>query len=153
MSTTMNEKTGIITDLLNATYKSLKSIVPVHYEMSKPRLLGKSLELQFGVLIGVTGDIKGRLILAGHREVFGAIGESMFGMPLDGEMLSSFSGELGNMIAGGISTTIVENDLKTDITAPTIMEGNTRLSGYENAIQVTAEFENIGGMNIYLLLN
>lgn len=153
MSTTMNENTGTITDLLNATYKSLKSIVPVHYEMSKPRLLGKSLELQFGVLIGVTGDVKGRLILAGPKETFGAIGESMFGMPLDGEMLSSFSGELGNMLAGGISTTIVEKDIKTDITAPTIMEGNTTLSGYENAIQVTAEFEKIGSMNIYLLLN
>ncbi|OZU87192.1 chemotaxis protein CheX [Virgibacillus indicus] len=153
MTPTVTERNRTITDLLNATYTSLKSIVPINYQMSKPQLLGKTLNLQFGVLIGVTGDIKGRLILAGNPAVFSSIGESMFGMPLEGEMLSSFSGELGNMLAGRIATAIVESDIKTDITAPTIMEGNTTLSGYEKAIQLTAEFDHVGGMDIYLLLN
>lgn len=153
MAITMNDSNKTITDLLNGTFASLKSIVPINYQMSKPHLLGKHLELQFGVLIGVTGDIKGRLILAGDKAVFSSIGEAMFGMPLEGEMLSSFSGELGNMLAGRISTTIVENGIQTDITAPTIMQGTTTLSGHEKAIHMTAEFDNIGGMDIYLLLN
>ena len=51
------------------------------------------------MLIGITGDVKGLLVLEGNEIVFGGIGEAMFGMPLEGEMLGSFSGELGNMIA------------------------------------------------------
>ncbi|MHA6250901.1 chemotaxis protein CheX [Oceanobacillus sp. CAU 1775] len=151
--TTTSVRNRTITDLLNGTKIALDGIVPTPYQMSKPKLLGKSLNIQFGVLIGVTGDVKGRLILAGDSVVFASIGELMFGMPVAGDMLASFSGELGNMLAGGISTSIAQNKLKTDITAPTIMEGNTTLSGYENAIQLTATFENIGALNIYLLLN
>ena len=150
---TMNEKNKAITDLLNGTYESLKSVIPINYQISKPQLLGKNLEFQFGVLIGVTGDVKGSLILTGDSVVFSSIGEAMFGMPLEGEMLSSFSGELGNMLAGRISTIILENGIQTDITAPTILQGNTTLSGYEKAIHMTANFDHIGAMDIYLLIN
>lgn len=153
MTITSIERNRLITVLLNSTYTSLKSIVPINYQMSKPSLLDKTLNLQFGVLIGVTGDIKGRLILAGEQAVFGSIGEMMFGMNLEGEMLSSFSGELGNMLAGRISTTIVENGIETDITAPTIMEGDTTLSGSEKAIKTTATFDDVGDLDIYLLLD
>lgn len=153
MTIAINERNKTITDLLNGTYASLKSIVPIKYQMSKPHLLGKNLEVQFGVLIGVTGDIKGSLILSGDTNVFSSIGEAMFGMPLEGEMLSSFSGELGNMLAGRISTTITENGIQTNITAPTILQGNTTLSGYEKAIHIVAEFDHTGGMDIYLLIN
>ncbi|MFD1446899.1 chemotaxis protein CheX [Oceanobacillus profundus] len=152
MTITINERNKIVTDFLNGTYASLKSIVPIKYQMSKPHLLGKHLEVQFGVLIGVTEDIKGSLILSGDTTVFSSIGEAMFGMPLEGEMLSSFSGEFGKL-AGRISTIIVENGIQTDITAPTILQGNTTLSGYEKAIHIIAEFDYTGGMDIYLLLN
>src|SRR5690625_3740628 len=152
MTIATNEKNRIITILLNSANKALRSIVPINFEMSKPTLMNQSVELQFGVLIGVLGDVKGRLILAGERTVFGSIGEVMYGMSLEGEMLTSFSGELGNMLVGGISTDIANNDLKTDITAPTILEGNTKLSGYESAIQFTVHFENIGEMEMYFLV-
>lgn len=153
MTITSIERNRLITVLLNSTYTSIKSVVPINYQMSKPSLLDKTLNLQFGVLIGVTGGIKGRIILAGEPAVFGSIGEMMFGMNLEGEMLASFSGELGNMLAGRISTTIVENGIKTDITAPTIMEGDTTLSGSEKAIKTTAAFDDVGDLDIYLLLD
>lgn len=152
MTIATNEKSRVITILLNAANKTLRSIVPIHFEMSKPQLMNHPVELQFGVLIGVLGDVKGRLILASDRSVFGSIGEVMYGMSLEGDMLTSFSGELGNMLVGGISTDIVKNNLKTDITAPTILEGNTKLSGYENAIQFTVQFENVGNMEMYFLV-
>lgn len=76
-----------------------------------------------------------------------------FGMPVEEEMLASFSGELGNMLAGGLSTNIVQNGIKTDITSPTIMQGSTTLSGYERAIHMRAVFEAKGVLNIYLLLD
>jgi len=111
------------------------------------------LDLQFGVLIGFTGDLKGKLILSGEHAVFSEIGKSMFGMDIEGEMLTSFSGELGNMLAGNLSAKIEEHGIRTDITAPTIMEGKTTLSGFDKAIQLTADFENTGNMDIYLLID
>ena len=117
--------------MLNGTYTSLKTIMPIHHEIQKPRLLKQSLHLHFGVLIGMTIDIKGKLILAGNSTLFGFIGESMYGMPLEGEMLLSFSGELGNMIAGGLSTHLVDCGIKTDITSPTIIQGNVILSDHQ----------------------
>ncbi|MBD1224570.1 chemotaxis protein CheX [Virgibacillus halodenitrificans] len=153
MPITIEERNKTITSLLNGTNKALASIVPMDFSMSKPKLLGKSLHLQFGVLIGITGDIKGKLILAGDQPMFGAIGEKMFGMPLEGEMLASFSGELGNMLAGGIATNIIQDGVKTDITAPTIMQGNTTLTGYEKALHLPVAFMHSGEMDIYLLLD
>ena len=143
----------LITDLLDSTYSSLKTIVPVNHEIRKPQVLNQSLHLNFGVLIGITIDIKGKLILAGNPTIFGSIGESMFGMPLEGEMLVSFSGELGNLIAGGLSTNLVERGINTDITSPTIIEGNVTLSGYKNALQMSAVFDNGEEMDIYILID
>ncbi|WP_339227287.1 chemotaxis protein CheX [Oceanobacillus sp. FSL K6-2867] len=153
MVTTKEERNRSVVFLLNGMNSSLKSIIPIPSEIAKPTLAGASLSLQFGVLIGFTGDAKGKLILSGDPSVFAAIGETMFGMAVEGEMLASFSGELGNMLAGNLSTTIVQDGIKTDITAPTIMQGSTTLSGYEKALQLSADFGKTGKLDIYLLLD
>lgn len=149
----LQEKSKAITTLLNGTIASIKNVIPIEYGVSKPQLSGESLKLGFGVLIGITGDVRGKLVLSADSTVFGAIGERMFGMPLEGEMLVSFSGELGNMIAGGLSTNIVQSGITTDITAPTIMEGKTTLLGYERAIRLTVSFGSIGELDLYLLVD
>jgi chemotaxis protein CheX len=149
----MKERNRSVTTLLNGMNKSLESIVPMDCQLSKPGLLGKTLNLHFGVLIGFTGGLKGKLILAGDSSVFASIGETMFGMVGEGEMLASFSGEFGNMLAGNLSTAIVDNGMMIDITAPTIMQGNIRLSGYDKAIHLNASLINTGDLDIYLLLD
>ncbi|WP_047982708.1 chemotaxis protein CheX [Ornithinibacillus contaminans] len=153
MESVLQEKSKAITVLLNGTISSIQHVIPIKHEIRKPELSNESLKLQFGVLIGITGDVKGKLVLSADQSVFGAIGQAMFGMPLEGEMLTSFSGELGNMIAGGLSTNIVQSGLKTDITAPTIIEGNTNLSGYEKAIKLPVVFESVGELILYLLVD
>lgn len=153
MTITLEERNRSVKELLNGTYTALKTVVPINHEIAKPQLLKQHLQTQFGVLIGITGDVKGKLVLSGESTVFGSIGESMFGMPVEGEMLASFSGELGNMIAGSLSTNIVKEGINTDITSPTIIQGKTKLSGYERAIQVTVSFDQVGEMEIYLLLD
>lgn len=149
----MVERNKSVRILLNGTNSAIQTVVPIKHEISKPRLLEKSLHIKFGVLIGIIGDVKGKLVLAGDAAVFGSIGEVMFGMALEGEMLASFSGELGNMLAGSLSTNIVQEGINTDITSPTIIQGDTTLSGYEKALHVTIEFSEIGEMNSYLLLD
>lgn len=153
MIETTTDRNRIITDLLNGMQTALRQIVPMNYNLGAPQLSGEALTLHYGILIGFTGDIKGRLIIAGEKAVFGSIGEKMFGMQLEEEMLVSFSGELGNMLAGGIATQIVEKGFAIDITVPTVMQGNTTLSGYEKAIKITAAFEEAGELDLYLLLN
>jgi chemotaxis protein CheX len=149
---TTDKQSQMISHILNGVSISIKNIIPLKLEVSKPQL-GQSLEFRFGVLIGIVGDIRGKIVFSGDRNVFGGIGKSMFGMPIEGEMLSSFSGELGNMIAAGLSSNIVEHGIQTDITSPTIMEGHTCLSGFEKAYHILVSCENAGELHIYLLLD
>ena len=151
--TTSLEKKPLIIDLLNGTYSSIKNTVPIHHKMKKPKILNQPLNLQYGVLIGLTIDMNGKLILAGDTSIFASIGEAMFGMQLENEMLTSFSGELGNMIAGSLSTNLVENGIRTDITSPIVIEENTTISDYQKGLHLTAVFANKGELDIYILLD
>ncbi|MGJ9383178.1 chemotaxis protein CheX [Salipaludibacillus sp. CF4.18] len=153
MTNLTTEKNQNITNLLNGTVNAIKSVVPLNLELHKAKLSEQVLTLNYGVFIGITGDLKGKMILTGDPEVFGGIGQTMFGMPLEGEMLLSFSGELGNMIAGRLSTNITEQGVNTDITSPTIFQGNTTLTGYKKALHVPVSFESVGPMSIYFLLD
>src|SRR5699024_9846612 len=108
MSFPITERNKTITELLNGTLLSMKKVIPVDYQTKNPQLVKEDLRMEFGVIIGITGDLKGKLVISGSPVTFRAIGEEMFHMPLKGEMLSSFSGEFGNMVAGGLSTNIAE---------------------------------------------
>src|SRR5690625_5843112 len=101
-----------------------------------PQLLDDYFNLKFGVLIGLTGDVKGKLVIEGAPAIFSSIGEFMFGAPLQGEMLLSFSGELGNMIAGGFSTNMAENGEDININYPTMIIYNTMVSCYKHDAKV-----------------
>lgn len=103
---------------------------------------------EMGVLIGIIGDLKGRIIIDGTPEIFGTIGSTMFGMPLEGPMLESFTGELGNMIAGNLCTYTGQYDLELDITPPTVMVGNTKLYGFQQAFKIPAILEDVGDITI-----
>ncbi len=109
--------------------------------------------MNYGVLIGYSGSFKGDLLIRANKEVFSAIGEALYGMPLSDEMLDSFSGELGNMIAGGLSTHLAEQGIETDITHPTVISGDAKLTGFKRVLEVQIQFVNIGSMTMALLIN
>ena len=148
----MNQ-TAVVTRLLNATLSSIKTVVPVESDIKKPELLKQDFRINYGVLIGITGDMHGKLVFGGDMATFASLSEGMYGMPLEGDMLKSFSGELGNMIAGGISTNLEQQDTKILITTPTILQGDTALSGYKRALSLPIQFQQIGHMHAYLLLD
>lgn len=150
----VKQKGKLVMELLNDTLGAIKSVVPMDYGLRKPfSILDQSLCMSFGVLIGFTGDVKGKLVLKGSERFFGSLGEKMYGMALVDDMLSSFAGELGNMVAGGMATNLAKNGIRTDITSPTVMKGNTSLSGFENAIGVNISYLGLGDMEIYLVLD
>lgn len=147
------EKNTLIKELLNGTLASLEKVISLPYNIVHTEALKQSIHLHFGVLIGITGQMKGKLILAGDKLVFSSIGEAMFQIKVEEEMLHSFSGEFGNIVAGNLSTDMITKGIKTDITAPTIMEGSTTLTGYRNGLKVTILFSGIGELDVYLLVD
>ncbi|HEO8421269.1 chemotaxis protein CheX [Niallia sp. FSL W8-0635] len=141
------------TEILNGTIEAVKGVIPCELQIARPALTGTPFVLKsLGVLIGITGDLRGRIIIDGDNQVFGKIGEVMFGMFLEGAMLESFSGELGNMIAGNLSTFVSQNGIEIDITPPTVLVGETKLSGFEKALSLPITLQNIGQLNIVLIL-
>ena len=139
--------------ILNGTIHALKTILPMDIQVKAPSIVSEPFEQQeMGVLIGLIGDLKGRVIIDSSPETFGGIGNTMFGMPLEGEMLESFTGEFGNMIAGNLCTAVGQENLEIDITPPTVMVGNTKLYGFDKAFALHVVISNIGPLTILLTI-
>lgn len=140
--------------ILNGTIHALKTILPMSIDVKAPTITSEPyIQDQMGVLIGLVGDLKGRVIIDGSPQTFGAIGTTMFGMPLEGEMLESFTGEFGNMIAGNLCTHAGQNALELDITPPTVMVGNTKLYGFQHAFRLPAVIDGAGDISILFTID
>ncbi|MGP4081673.1 chemotaxis protein CheX [Pseudalkalibacillus sp. R45] len=110
-----------ITNLLNGAIEVIKTVVPMEYEMGKPQSEIKFEHKdpqQAGVIIGLEKEINGSLLFLASKTFFGECGNQMYGMPFEGEMLDSFIGELGNILAGNIATQLASADITVDITTP-----------------------------------
>ncbi len=140
--------------MLNGTILSLKAIIPKEVHVSSPSITSDPFEQsEISVLIGMVGDMKGRIIIDSTPTTFGAIGEAMFGMRLEGEMLESFTGEFGNMVAGNLCTFVAEQNLELDITPPTVMVGQTKLFGFKHAFKLPVMADGIGNFTILLTID
>jgi chemotaxis protein CheX len=145
--------TANVTNVLNGTIEAVKSVIPASLHIASPSLFTEPVvQSSIGVLIGMTGDIRGRLIIEAEHSVFSGIGEMMFGMAIEGEMLESFTGELGNMIAGNLSTHVSQKDIIMDITPPTVIVGQTKMYGFDKAFRVPVQFEDKKELQIILML-
>ena len=149
----IKEKNIVVTTLLNAALSSIETVIPIENQIQKPKLLKDNFQIDFGVLIGIVGDLEGKLVFSGNTSTFASIGKGMYGMPLNGEMLQSFSAELGNMIAGSISTNLSKNNTDVIISTPTILQGETILFGYKQALELSVSFKDIGHIKACLLLD
>ncbi|WP_163536532.1 chemotaxis protein CheX [Gracilibacillus sp. YIM 98692] len=143
----------MLKELYNGSVQTIKNVVPIEQDFQSPKLSTKPLNVEYGVLIGFSGTYKGELVIQAEHDIFRAIGEALYGMQLSDDMLDSFSGELGNMIAGGISTHLANQEIHTDITHPTIISGNAQLTGFKRVLEVHIDYQNIGDMKMSLLLN
>lgn len=140
--------------IVNSSIHSLKTILPLELNIQTPSMLSEPyIQKEMGVLIGLLGDIRGRVIIDSASSTFSSIGEKMFGMPLEGEMLESFTGELGNMFAGNLCTYVGEQSYNVDITPPTVLVGNTKLLGFEKALKLPTLIEGIGQLTILLTID
>ncbi|MFC0523217.1 chemotaxis protein CheX [Pontibacillus salicampi] len=140
-----------VTEIVNGTIESVKAVLPFDIYIEKPNVIQEPLiQADLGVLIGMTGDMEGRLLIEGTRECISSIGSSMFGMPIGDEMLESFTGELANMIAGNLATIVSGREVHIDITPPTVIVGATKLYGFDRAFKVPVSL--LQEETLYLIL-
>jgi len=150
LSTTVSDT---LEDIHKSTIESIKQILPIPYKNITKPVVHTELTCQFGVLVGITGSIKGKILYKADADFFSFVGEIMFGMAVEGEMLKSFAGELGNMISGGLCTDAFSKGMTIDITAPIIMEGSMALSGFKEAIEIELTFQNSKKLTIGLMID
>ncbi len=140
--------------ILNAAISSLTNVIPLKLEVLAPSITVQPYEQkELGVLIGLVGGIKGRLLIESPINAIDTIGQAMFGMTIEGEMIESFTGELGNMIAGNLCTVLEKQGLVLDISPPTVMTGETKFYGFTKAFKLPVKLETGASLNILLTID
>lgn len=139
--------------ILNGTIASLTTVIPVKLDVLPPTLTGSPYEQkELSVLIGLVGGVKGRLIIDTTTDVISTIGQAMFGMTIEGEMVESFTGELGNMVAGNLCTALEKEGLVLDISPPTVMVGTAKFYGFKQAFKLPVKLEDGSLLNVLLTI-
>ncbi|WP_223701979.1 chemotaxis protein CheX [Sutcliffiella deserti] len=142
-----------LNQVFDRTIDSVKSVIPIDLTCEQPRIHTENLtNISLGVLIMLTGDIRGQLLIQGERSVFQQIATSMFGMELEGDMLHSFTGELGNMIAGNLSSYIAQSGINMDITPPNVIMEQQKEFQFHHRLQSPILFKENGSMQIIIEL-
>lgn len=145
---------SIIQYILNSTIQSLTAVIPVNFKVLSPSLTTQPYEQkELSVLISLIGDLRGRLIIDTNEETISHIGEAMFGMKIESAMIESFTGELGNMVAGNLCTVLEKNSLTLDISPPTVLTGETKFYGFQKAFNLPLRFENTLPSNVLLTID
>lgn len=141
------------TYFLHEVRKAANNVIPLPHTAGETSVFeAPIIQPEIGVLIGITGHLHGRLLLESSSQVFSSIGNEMFGMPLKGDMLESFAGELGNMIGGNISTGVSTSGILIDITPPIVLVGQTKISGFSKAHSIPLQIERAGELRIIYIL-
>lgn len=108
----------------------------------------------FALQVGVTGDLKGQILLVMTTDKAKMIASKMmFGMPVTelDEMASSALSELSNMIMGNTATLFSTQGIHIDITPPMAMLGaQLRLTSDAQALKVPMMYEGEECISLYL---
>ncbi len=121
-----------INPFLLASTKVLKDMVMLDAKLGKPYI---NNDLSFSndsllIMLGVTGEMKGQVILSFRQDVALDIASKMCMMPITemSELAQSAVCELCNMILGNAATVFSTKGIMIDITPPTMCQGNVTFS-------------------------
>ncbi|WP_456279170.1 chemotaxis protein CheX [Bacillus sp. AK128] len=142
-----------VTELQEGILESIQHIIPVVSSLEGLTYIQDYIPFEHGVLVGLTGDYKGKLLYKAEEEFFSKMAEKMYGMELTGDMLTSFIGEFGNMLSGRFCTFVSTNGGNIDITAPTVVTGNCKISGFKEGCELEISLEKVGQLRVYILLD
>ena len=124
-------KADFINPFLVASTSVLQNICFVEAKLGKPYIKDTAFtDNEFLIMVGVTGDMKGQVILCFPNEVALDIASKMCMMQLPAldEIAQSAVSELCNMILGNAATVFSTKGIVIDITPPTRCMGNVNFS-------------------------
>lgn len=117
-----------INPFISAAQTVMKDFCSMESTMGKPYLKQASYDGEvLAVLIGITGVLRGQVILTMDQPVACSIASSMMmGMPVPelNDMAKSAVSELSNMILGNAATIFSTKNIAIDITPPTMTMGS-----------------------------
>jgi chemotaxis protein CheX len=133
-------KVEYINPFIKASKEVFKMTMNLDLEIGKPYVKKTPFALKDVVLlVGVTGEIKGQVIINLDLDVAKKIASRMMmGMEVNelDEMSKSAISELGNMIMGNSTTLIANQGITIDITPPTLMVGKDINLSFNDAITI-----------------
>lgn len=117
-----------INPFISAAQTVLKDFCNIETSMGKPYLKQAAYEGNIlTVIIGVTGELKGQVLINMRAETACNIASHMMmGMPVPelNDMAKSAVSELSNMILGNAATIFSTNNITLDITPPSLVLGD-----------------------------
>lgn len=135
-----------INPFLIAATKILKDMCMVDAKIGKPYIKDTDFkEDTVVILIGVTGEMRGQVMLAFSHNIACDIASKMTFMSITqlDELSKSALSELGNMILGNAATIFSTKGIGMDITPPTLCMGNMTFSNnYSQNICIPIIYEN-----------
>ncbi|GED20714.1 chemotaxis protein CheX [Kurthia gibsonii] len=137
--------------LFNGIIHAFKEISPKQVTIQSPSsFTAPNMHLEYSVLIDVIGDVKARMIIDSNHNSFQKLCESLYGFQIDGELLESFVGEFGNMVAGKLCIYSAEHNIQLDITTPTVMVSETHLPISTQTFTLPISMDEIGHVTMLL---
>ncbi|MDD6207474.1 MAG: chemotaxis protein CheX [Clostridiales bacterium] len=134
-----------INPFLIASTKILKDMCFVDAKVGKPSVKNIAFtDDTIVIIIGVTGEMRGQVMIAFSNDVACDIASKMCMMPITqmDEISISAICELGNMIMGNTATVFSTKGIGIDITPPTMCKGNvTFTTGFTKNICIPIIYE------------
>ncbi len=125
MGATINVE--LINPFLIAAKQILKDVCSIEVAFGRPFVKDADFSKdEYGILIGLTGEVKGQVIIALQEEHALKIASTMCMMAMESmnEIAVSAICELGNMILGNAATVFSAKGIEMDITPPTVSNGD-----------------------------
>lgn len=123
---------NLINPFLSATISVIQMTTGIQATAGKPFVKDTSFEdTSVLIMLGITGQVEGQTIMDIKEDKAKVLASAMMmGMPVENldDMAMSAISELGNMIMGNSATVFSQNGTLIDITPPTIIRGNVKMS-------------------------
>lgn len=104
---------------------------------------GMELDTNISSMIGLAGELKGLLSVHCPGQVALAVSGAMLGMDMEeiDDDVKDALGEIANMVAGGLKTSLLEAGSNVELAIPTTVVGNSiRTSGLSGANTIIVPF-------------
>lgn len=137
-------KAELVNPFLNECRNIFREAAAIDLKYEKVSLKNSPVSTgELMIMIGITGDLRGSVIINMSNEFAKRIASNMMGgmevLELN-ELAKSAIAELGNMIMGRVSTTFSRNGIMIDITPPSLITGENVVLSVLNVPLLSIKF-------------